>query len=375
MVKPFVKWPGGKTTELEIIHKYMPLTINNYIEPFLGGGACLLSLKKEQYKKAFANDFSTELISLYKLIKEHNQNFKQYLLDIWDLWCYIGTYSDHHYNELRELYRRYKSDEITKEDLKIELDQLVDRTRTEIELAIPATLGIDREVLITELKKSILSKFNNTRNNEQKKGDLPEEDYQKNLEASIRASVYTYYRHLYNERATYQISHELHIALFFYLREFCYSSMFRYNKSGGFNVPYGGASYNSKAFINKIEYLWNSGLQEILDRTSLFNLDFEQFFENISIDEHDFIFLDPPYDSDFSTYAGNAFASNDQERLANYLLTKCNCRFMLIIKNTDFIYQLYNKPGINIIGFDKAYSVSFMDRNDKKVEHILITNY
>lgn len=48
---------------------------------------------------------------------------------------------------------------------------------------------------------------------------------------------------------------------------------------------------------------------------------------------------------------------------------------MMIIKNTDFIFALYDKPGIRIRTFDKEYLVSFMNRNDKKVTHLLITNY
>lgn len=44
-------------------------------------------------------------------------------------------------------------------------------------------------------------------------------------------------------------------------------------------------------------------------------------------------------------------------------------------KNTDFIYGLYNQPGISIKTFDKEYLVSFMNRNDKKVTHLMITNY
>jgi DNA adenine methylase len=376
LVKPFVKWPGGKTTELEIIHQYLPVKINNYIEPFLGGGACFFSLEKTQYNQAFVNDFSTELILLYRLIKEKNQVFNHHLQDIWGLWNFFGAYSNQHYLQLRSLYRCFKQDELKKDELKVEIERFVENTRSDIEGAIPESLTLNKEQLLKELKKSLVSKFENTKKNEAKKGDLPEVDYPKNIEASIRASVYTYYRFLYNERETYMVSQELHIALFFYLREFCYSSMFRYNRSGGFNVPYGGASYNSKAFTNKIEYLWSEALQEILVRTSIFNLDFEQFLQSISIHKDDFIFLDPPYDSDFSTYANHSFASTDQERLANYLLNVCPCKFMLIIKNTDFIYQLYNnKPGIKIIGFDKEYSVSFMDRNDRKVEHIIITNY
>ena len=47
----------------------------------------------------------------------------------------------------------------------------------------------------------------------------------------------------------------------------------------------------------------------------------------------------------------------------------------MIIKYTDFIYQLYHQEGIQIRTFDKEYLVSFMNRNDKKVTHLLITNY
>ncbi|MDE5411775.1 DNA adenine methylase [Alkalihalobacterium chitinilyticum] len=375
MVKPFVKWPGGKTGELEIIHQFLPTSMNNYIEPFLGGGACFLSIPKEKYHQAYVNDFSGELIALYTLIRERNELFNRYLHDIWDVWSFFGMLSNDYYETLRSYYGRYKSDEIEKEQLKELIDEFIEIKRNEVAIGVQNSLDINFERLIKELKKSILSKFTNTKNNEIKKGDLPEEDYRKNFESSIRASVYTYYRYLYNERVKYNLDQEMHIALFFYLREFCYSSMFRYNKSGGFNVPYGGASYNSKAFNHKIDYLWSTDLQNILRHTNIYNADFQEFLQEIPNHEEDFIFLDPPYDSDFSTYANHSFVSKDQERLANYLINHCNCRFMLIIKNTDFIYNLYNQPGINIIGFDKEYSVSFMDRNDRKVEHILITNY
>lgn len=220
LVKPFVKWPGGKTTELEIIHQYLPEKIINYIEPFLGGGACFFSLQKTQYNQAFVNDFSTELISLYRLIKEKNVLFNQNLQDIWALWSFFGKYSNQHYQQLRSLYRSFKDNELTKDSLKVEIEFFVESTHSEIERAIPESLIMNKEQLLKELRKSLVSKFENTKKNEAKKGDLPEVDYQKNIEASIRASVYTYYRYIYNERKTYKVSQELHIALFFYLREF-----------------------------------------------------------------------------------------------------------------------------------------------------------
>ena len=50
--------------------------------------------------------------------------------------------------------------------------------------------------------------------------------------------------------------------------------------------------------------------------------------------EQDFVFLDPPYDSEFSTYAQNAFTKEDQERLADYMINECKAKWMMIIKYT-----------------------------------------
>lgn len=57
------------------------------------------------------------------------------------------------------------------------------------------------------------------------------------------------------------------------------------------------------------------------------------------------------------------------------MINECHAKWMLVIKNTEFIYELYNKKGINIRTFDKKYLVSFMNRNNKDVTHLLITNY
>ena len=45
----------------------------------------------------------------------------------------------------------------------------------------------------------------------------------------------------------------------------------------------------------------------------------------------------------------------------------------LVYKKTDFIYDLYKD--FNIYEYDKNYMVSFKNRNNKDVKHLLITNY
>ncbi|MCB2312326.1 DNA adenine methylase [Clostridium tagluense] len=376
MVKPFVKWPGGKSEEIDIIHRYIPNDIQNYIEPFLGGGACFLSLDVDSYNESYVNDFSHELISLYRMIKENNEVFNNYLQDIWNFWNSVSRFSVEFYNVIRGIYRNYKDNILDDAKLKIEVNQFIDVSAYMLLEELPVSLSANRNRLLNEFNKSLLSKLKNIKRKELKDGDLPEADYKSNFEAGIRASIYTYYRYLYNHISDYNIDEELNIALFYYIREFCYSSMFRYNNSGEFNVPYGGLSYNNKRFNSKIENIRNEELQNILVNAEIYNLDFEDFLRRLDINNNDFMFLDPPYDGGFSTYANNTFEQEDQIRLANYLINECESRFMLVIKNTDFIANLYGeRRNINIIGFAKDYKVSFMDRNDKNVKHLLITNY
>ena len=210
---------------------------------------------------------------------------------------------------------------------------------------------------------------------EQEKHLLPLKDLYNNIETSIKSALYMYFRHLYNTKQIETGNNELYCALFLFIRNYCYSGMFRYNDHGEFNVPYGGIGYNTKNMGKKLQYYRSDSLLERFNNTTISNYDFEQFLRMSNPQENDFIFLDPPYDSEFSTYAQNEFTRKDQQRLADYMLKECRSKWMLVIKNTDFIYSLYNHEGINIRFFDKKYLVSFMNRNDKKVTHLLITNY
>ncbi|MFB2769865.1 DNA adenine methylase [Pelatocladus sp. BLCC-F211] len=70
LVKPFLKWAGGKRQLVPlIIENYLPKNYNykTYYEPFIGGGALLFTL---QPKKAVINDSNAELINCYKVIRD-----------------------------------------------------------------------------------------------------------------------------------------------------------------------------------------------------------------------------------------------------------------------------------------------------------------
>jgi len=66
--KPFLKWAGGKRQLIPQIDPFFPKYYNNYIEPFVGGGAIFFYLLPE---KAILMDINEELINTYKVIKNN----------------------------------------------------------------------------------------------------------------------------------------------------------------------------------------------------------------------------------------------------------------------------------------------------------------
>ena len=81
VVKPFLKWVGGKTQILNEVLKRFPTTIHDYYEPFVGGGSVLLGLlshvKAGQISvtgNIYASDWNPNLIGLYKNIQSKPQD-------------------------------------------------------------------------------------------------------------------------------------------------------------------------------------------------------------------------------------------------------------------------------------------------------------
>ena len=73
--------------------------------------------------------------------------------------------------------------------------------------------------------------------------------------------------------------------------------------------------------------------------TQIYNMDFETFLRTTQPGENDFVFLDPPYDSEFCTYAKNAFTRDDQRRLADFMINECKAKWMMIIKICIFFLK------------------------------------
>jgi DNA adenine methylase len=75
-MKPFLKWVGGKQQILTDVLQLFPREIEDYYEPFVGGGSVLLGLLSSDIKirgKVYASDANANLIAVYQHIQHNPQ--------------------------------------------------------------------------------------------------------------------------------------------------------------------------------------------------------------------------------------------------------------------------------------------------------------
>jgi DNA adenine methylase len=372
-LSPILKWTGGKETELKYIMPNLPASFRHYYEPFVGGGAVYTAIQANNY---YINDKSEELITLYRSLINHDSptffKITEGVIQSWDL---LSVMAEQNASFFISTFKNYIADTINTAQVKDVFSDFVNQHKAQFVEMVASIYDQNTSNFLKELKINLLRKSKRMKELESLKEGLDDAGIVQNLETALKSAFYMHIRHLYNHANTYNLPSALQSALFFFIRNFAYSGMFRYNAQGDFNVPYGGIGYNRKNLLKKVDYLRSPELTAHLKNTVIENMDFEDFFNAHSPTPEDFIFLDPPYDSEFSTYAQNEFTQHDQTRLADYLINRCQAKWMMVIKNTDFIYNIYDNKGLHINSFHKSYLVSFMNRNDKNVEHLMITNY
>lgn len=342
-MKPILKWHGGKSSEINVIYEHMPKEYNRFVEPFLGGGAMFFYLEN---KESILNDFNKELVCFYEMIKDPVSLAK-----------------------FEEIIRVVANERLQASSL-LDGGTLQDKAK-DIRGESIYHKYLDREL---KSKEKIICRLN-AEKIEKDIVVLTDEEKRIHRVTGVNAALYYFYRELYNQKLrdnSYDIEH---IAYWFVMREIGYSGMFRHSKSGNFNVPYGGISYNNKNLLNKLNEILILNEKEFYKNAQFTNGDFQKFFEKYDyFKEDDFIFLDPPYDSEFSQYNKEEdFTKDDQIRLRDTLL-KTKAKIMVIIKETEFIYNLY-KDNFIVERFEKNYSVNFKNRNDREVSHLIIKNY
>jgi len=188
--------------------------------------------------------------------------------------------------------------------------------------------------------------------------------------------IYEFMENHPNDETTYYkirdkmaINDDLDIAKrFYYQRKTCFRGMLRYNKHGKFNIPFG--KYKT---INYND-LKNPDYTSLLSRTEILNDSFEEIFAKYN-NEENFMFLDPPYDSEFTDYGYCQFGKEHQKILAdNFKQTKIKC--LMVIGKTEFIEELYKDYIVD--EYEKKYKFKIYQGrvgDEINTKHLVIKNY
>lgn len=160
-----------------------------------------------------------------------------------------------------------------------------------------------------------------------------------------------------------------------YLNKTGYNGLFRVNRAGNFNAPFG--RYANPNFINA------ANLREVSRyfqsaRISFHAGDYDALADAIQPD--DFVYLDPPYDplsvsSSFTGYVQGGFDQSDQLRLKAFcdLLDAKRVKFLLSNSATPFIQDLYQGYEVRTVQARRAVNSNGGKRG--RIDEVLIRNY
>jgi len=300
VVKPILKWAGGKSQLLERINQYLPKelmtgNIDYYIEPFIGGGAVFFWIAQNfNIQEFYLSDINNELIILYKTIQK------------------------------------------------------------EVDLLVEELQKIEKEYLSLneEKRKTYFLNKRESYNNAKSKIDV------KTLNS------------LWIQRS----------AEIIFLNKTCFNGLFRVNKKGYFNVPFG--DYKNPKICNINNLILAS---KLLQRATIECSDFSQIQRLVT--SKTFVYFDPPYrplskTSSFKSYSQFDFNDEDQKRLAKFYRDLHLQGIKLMLSNSDpknnddndlFFDELYS--GFNIYRIQANRMINSKASRRGAISELLITNY
>jgi DNA adenine methylase len=206
----------------------------------------------------------------------------------------------------------------------------------------------------------------------QKSEEMRKEHYyliRKEYNKQIKNFNYKSFNEEWIERTTYLI----------FLNKTCFNGLFRQNKKGEFNVPFGRYKNPSIYSKNIID------VNKALKNTEILCGDFTDAYEYIKKDS--FAYFDPPYrplnrTSNFTNYSKDGFFDEDQIRLARFFEKMDKKGAYLMLSNSDpknkdthdhFFDDLYKNYNINRISAKRHINSNASKRGE--INELIITNY
>jgi len=209
--------------------------------------------------------------------------------------------------------------------------------------------------------------------------DRLEKDYLAITDQNGRSQIFYEVRERYNQHIGNSIERASQLI---FLNKTCFNGLFRVNKRGAFNVPFG--KYANPTICNAEVLRADSQLLQS-SKVKICQGDYSHTLQHI--EGLTFVYLDPPYrpldaTSSFTAYAKGDFNDDDQRALAAFCnqLTERGCFWMesnadCSAKNPEdtFFEELYADYRI-----ERVYASRFINANPKnrgKLTELLIKNY
>lgn len=147
--------------------------------------------------------------------------------------------------------------------------------------------------------------------------------------------------HFYAVRARKPREAAERVARFIYLNRTCYNGLYRVNRRGEFNVPFG--RYPRPKIVDRENLL---AVASVLEGVDIRLSDFEAVLDECG--DSDLVYLDPPYHplsntSAFTSYTRDGFGPDEQTRLGRAFERAARRRAALILSNSNspFVRELY----------------------------------
>lgn len=153
-----------------------------------------------------------------------------------------------------------------------------------------------------------------------------------------------------------------------YLNKTCFNGLYRVNKKGHFNVPFG--RYKNPRICDEKTLLAASGA---LQNVEIIHGNYKNVLKKTA-QSGDFIFLDPPYlpvskYSDFKRYTKEQFYEEDHRELADEVkrLQKLGCHVILTNSNHPLVHELYEQYEVEVLNTRRNISSKSQTRTGEDV--------
>ena len=330
MTKPLFTWAGGKN---KMITKYkeaelFPSSVDSYIEPFFGGGAMYIHVKKNNPNaKCIINDINPSIVAIYESIKSDYKTF-----------CDVAF-------RLEEEYMK-------------------------IPAPIPYSRKAERKIE-TAKSKEVEGKYKYNYEYEEdgnKKSFIRYDWNQIHNEHPTRRSFYFKVRDQLAWKSD-SWSKTFEAGVLYFLMKTGFNGVWQVNRNTNnkFGTPFGLGNQKTKVYDRDVLNWWHQALQD----TVILSMDYESVVKEWA-KKDSFIFMDPPYRDSFTQYDTD-FNDNEQERVIKCLQHCKDIGALGWLSNRDcgdnYFEDRWDKDDIKY--FDVTYTVGRRKKTGTKKQVVV----